>query len=267
MTQELKKQQEIRRKEEAEERAREKERLKEEKIREYEIKMGMNQPEYHYKKKLEKLFRSREPVEILKPSGKGDKSIGYKHYIYRMVGFEWRAGSITKAAKGNGLVYSSYWMDQIKELVYHESDSFEFDPGYYKYLEIVPPSKIPLDEYRYLPREHSQTAHCILQMVAKQEEDFVLDEKLFEDIHLISRPRLMSGEGLEPHVCDVNYELGIEELLNNLNQTQVPENPDDVTEVQAAVVKPKTILVSDQALVDRHQSKFSIKITPPSASS
>lgn len=238
-----------------------------EKIREYEIKMGMNQPEYQYKKRLEKLFKTRGPVEAPKPAGKGDKSIGYKHYIYRMVGFEWRVGSITKAEKGNGYLYSSYWMQQIKHMVYHESSDFDFDPGYYKFMEITASPNIVVEGIPDLSSHHQGTAKVMLEMISKLEEDFVIDEKLFEDIHLCPRPRMRSTGDFDQPSCEVNYERPVEELLSLYEQPSGSshEHLAEPVEFQHLSTTLGVSVGVEPTVEKRQMPKFSIKVTPPDA--
>lgn len=227
--------------------------------------MGINQPEYQYKKRLEAVMKARTPREVNKPAGQADRPIGYKHYLYRMVGFEWRAGAVSRAEKGSGLVYNSYWIQQIKHMVYHESCDFDFDPGYFRYLEITVPTTLVTDGLADLPSSHRAAAKVLIEMVEKMEEDFVIDEKLFEDIHLCPRPRMRSTGDFDQPSCEVDYHRTVEELLS------LYENPAAQSQEQLAEpVEFRNLIQTGGASVNveptvasRPVARFAIKVTPP----
>ena len=142
-----------------------------------------NMQKLTYKHRLDMLCQKNRPKRIDLDAELGDSFIGYRKYYFRQVGIAWRAGLTELDEKQTHVVYSSVWLDLIKDMLFRgELSDDAVVPGYYQHLGFVAP-QYDLASFNVFDKDSLQLASAMADLLFKVEEDLCIDDKVMELLH------------------------------------------------------------------------------------
>ena len=156
-----------------------------------------------HKHRIEMLCQKNRPKRIEVDFEVGDSFIGYRKYYFRQVGIPWRVGQTDFDEKQTHMLYSSVWMDLIKDMLFRgELSDDTVVPGYYLQLGFVSPH-YDLASLNAFDKDSLQLTTSMADLLFKVEEDLCIDDKVIDHLHAKwSQTKIYPDEG--EYFCDAD---------------------------------------------------------------